>query len=406
MPSAELPESFSSVGIAENATAAPETDLLNAARDAYSSARTESHHGTTPALPPALADIRGKSGTEILADLNKLPLFMTDLEENEGLEALRALAYEGTPLEVAAGFKERGNECFREKGWRDAKEFYGKGIDVLLVEVRKRQAGAGISSKLDGEGKGKGAEEDGEKVDGEKVDGGSQEGNRGPGSKLGESRSVPSGVAELQELYTGLRERAADQPTERQSVLQILQSAAGAGSDRRSRRCLRAWACNRPRQQSPATRRSRHHQAARHRRRPPSQGTRARPAPTLREHDAGYGAPGQGYQDAQDGSAARDGRRGHQARPRTYGSYIDPCVSDGVVVSTTSAVRLHQGLQRDRPAGASFELYTAATVGSARRVYHRRRGLLHGDGEGGAGEGGQEGATAAGAEWGHGGGCG
>jgi tetratricopeptide (TPR) repeat protein len=64
---------------------------------------------------------------------------MTDLEENDDLEALRALAYEGTPLEVATGFKERGNESFKEKGWKDAKEFYSKGINVLLIEVRKRQ---------------------------------------------------------------------------------------------------------------------------------------------------------------------------------------------------------------------------------------------------------------------------
>ncbi|OWP05516.1 hypothetical protein B2J93_7860 [Marssonina coronariae] len=161
----EIPESFnSSVRISENATVGHESDL-NAAPNACSSNPTTSQDGTTPALPPALAEIRDKSGTEILADLNKLPLFMTDLEENEGLEALKALAYEGTPLEVAAGFKERGNECFKEKGWRDAKEFYGKGIDVLLIEVRKRQARATLTSKVSGKGNGKGVEEDGEKID-------------------------------------------------------------------------------------------------------------------------------------------------------------------------------------------------------------------------------------------------
>ncbi len=86
-----------------------------------------------------MAALRNKSADEILADLNKTPLFMTSLEENDDLEALRALAYEGTPLEVASGFKERGNESFKEKGYKDAKEFYSKAINVLLIEVRKRQ---------------------------------------------------------------------------------------------------------------------------------------------------------------------------------------------------------------------------------------------------------------------------
>ncbi|KAH6717342.1 putative Hsp70/Hsp90 co-chaperone CNS1 [Leptodontidium sp. MPI-SDFR-AT-0119] len=143
----ELPESFQdSVDISsplqtQNATPSPETDLLTAALNAHASSTPTTNDGTTtPALPPALADIRQKTGAEILADLNTVPLFMTDLEENDGIEALKALAYEGTPAEVAQGFKERGNESFVEKSWRDAKEFYERGINVLLVEVRKRQA--------------------------------------------------------------------------------------------------------------------------------------------------------------------------------------------------------------------------------------------------------------------------
>jgi tetratricopeptide (TPR) repeat protein len=92
-------------------------------------------------LPPAMAALRNKSADEILSDLNKTPLFMTSLEENDDLEALKALAYEGTPLEVSTGFKERGNESFKERGFKDAKEFYTKAINVLLLEVRKRQKG-------------------------------------------------------------------------------------------------------------------------------------------------------------------------------------------------------------------------------------------------------------------------
>jgi tetratricopeptide (TPR) repeat protein len=125
---------------------APPMDLLTQAINAFASTtpQTTNEDGSTgPTLPPAMAAMRNKSADEILAELNKTPLFMTSLEDNDDLEALKALAYEGTALEVAAGFKERGNESFKEKGFKDAKEFYGKGIQVLLLEVRKRQKGEG-----------------------------------------------------------------------------------------------------------------------------------------------------------------------------------------------------------------------------------------------------------------------
>lgn len=50
---------------------------------------------------------------------------------NVELEAIRALQYEGTPAEVAQGFKEQGNEMTRAKRWKDGKEFYSKGIAAL-----------------------------------------------------------------------------------------------------------------------------------------------------------------------------------------------------------------------------------------------------------------------------------
>lgn len=92
-----------------------------------------------PALSPARAWTENKSVDEVVAELKKSPLFMTELEENDDTEALRALAYEGSPLEVAGDFKERGNECFREKKWNDAREFYTKGVLVLAAEERKRR---------------------------------------------------------------------------------------------------------------------------------------------------------------------------------------------------------------------------------------------------------------------------
>lgn len=142
----ELSEDFhSSVKVSEPPNPnnpVPGPDLFTQAMNAFASRDAPStQDGTTPALPPGMAALRHKSADEILKDLNKVPLFMTELEENDELEAMKALAYEGTPAEVAQGFKERGNESFKEKGWKDAKEFYTKAIQVLLIEVRKRQKG-------------------------------------------------------------------------------------------------------------------------------------------------------------------------------------------------------------------------------------------------------------------------
>lgn len=93
-----------------------------------------------PELSPGRSMTSGMTLDETLADLKKSPLFMEELDmENEDVAALQALAYEGTPLENAANFKEQGNECFREKRWFDAKEFYGKGIAILAAEETKRK---------------------------------------------------------------------------------------------------------------------------------------------------------------------------------------------------------------------------------------------------------------------------
>lgn len=96
---------------------------------------------TRPDLPPALTRNAGKTVDEVFADLNKSPLFMTELEENDDTAALQALSYEGTPLENSADFRERGNDCFKVRGYVDAKEFYTKGILVLAAEERKRSKG-------------------------------------------------------------------------------------------------------------------------------------------------------------------------------------------------------------------------------------------------------------------------
>lgn len=94
-----------------------------------------------PELSPGRAMTSKKTVDEVVAELKKTPFFMTELEENDDTEALKALAYEGTPLEVGADFKDQGNECFRVKRWADAKEFYTKGVLVLAAEERKRVRG-------------------------------------------------------------------------------------------------------------------------------------------------------------------------------------------------------------------------------------------------------------------------
>ncbi|KAF1816393.1 hypothetical protein P152DRAFT_121674 [Eremomyces bilateralis CBS 781.70] len=87
-----------------------------------------------PALPPLLADAGEKSIDEQLKDLQSHPMFMKSLpnEPNEFVEALQAMAYEGTRAEVAANFREQGNDCFKTGHWRNAAEFYTKAIDHLI----------------------------------------------------------------------------------------------------------------------------------------------------------------------------------------------------------------------------------------------------------------------------------
>lgn len=92
----------------------------------------------TPALPPDIAEVKNTTAEEFLRQLNKMPLFMTELDEtgaddvspNEALEAIRALQYEGPPEEIAANFKLQGNERFKVKLYKDARTFYTKALAV------------------------------------------------------------------------------------------------------------------------------------------------------------------------------------------------------------------------------------------------------------------------------------
>ncbi|GAP92037.2 putative tpr repeat protein [Rosellinia necatrix] len=106
-----------------------------------------------PELSPGRAMTRKKTVDEVVAELKRSPFFMTELEENDETEALKALAYEGTPLENAAEFKERGNECFASRRWADAKEFYTKGVLILAAEERKRKQAAVAAEAVEAGGK-------------------------------------------------------------------------------------------------------------------------------------------------------------------------------------------------------------------------------------------------------------
>lgn len=90
-----------------------------------------------PELPPQLAEFSQKSVDDVITELNRLPFFMNQLDEtdgeggeNVGLEALKSLAYDGEPDEVATNFKNQGNDCFKAKKYKDAIEFYTSGLDM------------------------------------------------------------------------------------------------------------------------------------------------------------------------------------------------------------------------------------------------------------------------------------
>lgn len=90
-----------------------------------------------PALPQEVKAVNDTSFDERFAELNRIPLFMQDLDETDGssgtntsLEALKSLAFDGEPWEIATSFKENGNESFKRKSYKDAIEFYTKAIQT------------------------------------------------------------------------------------------------------------------------------------------------------------------------------------------------------------------------------------------------------------------------------------
>lgn len=94
--------------------------------------------GVAPALPPAMVEHQRQTVDDLIKMMNRTPLFMTELDETDGeggenleLEALKALAYEGTRAEIAQNFREQGNDQAKVKNWLDAKEFYDRALAAL-----------------------------------------------------------------------------------------------------------------------------------------------------------------------------------------------------------------------------------------------------------------------------------
>ncbi len=85
----------------------------------------------TAELPP----VQQKTADELVAEMKKMPLFMTSMddmdEDNDMLEAIKALVYEGTRAEVADNFRVQGNDCVKTKQWREARDSYTKALAAL-----------------------------------------------------------------------------------------------------------------------------------------------------------------------------------------------------------------------------------------------------------------------------------
>lgn len=90
-----------------------------------------------PDLPPQLSQFANKTTDDVIKEINRLPFFMTELDDTDGeggdnqtLEALKSLAYDGEPHEVAANFKNQGNDCYKLKQYKDAVQYYTQGLEV------------------------------------------------------------------------------------------------------------------------------------------------------------------------------------------------------------------------------------------------------------------------------------
>lgn len=120
-------------------TAEKSLDTLLDERMSLQDGSTNSESAASAALPPSMQKVKETSVDELLKEMNRVPLFMSSLDETDGeggeniaLEALKALAYEGTRAEIAQNFREQGTELIRtEKRYPEARDFYTKALQAL-----------------------------------------------------------------------------------------------------------------------------------------------------------------------------------------------------------------------------------------------------------------------------------
>ncbi|KXT18402.1 hypothetical protein AC579_8148 [Pseudocercospora musae] len=145
--------------MAQNESHGPTTHAITAADNvAHSSPQRHADdfvEAVSAQMPPGMRTREQKSADELLKELNRVPLFMTSLDETDGeggenvmLEAIKALAYEGTKAEVAANFREQGNEQARAKNWKDARDFYTQAIQTLRGTLKTTEAEPDASVKV------------------------------------------------------------------------------------------------------------------------------------------------------------------------------------------------------------------------------------------------------------------
>ncbi|KAJ3043836.1 40S ribosomal protein [Rhizophlyctis rosea] len=85
--------------------------------------------------PPVAGPVQ-KDPEALMKEIMNTPLFMDrlptaeDAEENETLAAIQSLVYDGNPDEIATNFKNQGNDCYKQKDYRNAIQYYNKGLQA------------------------------------------------------------------------------------------------------------------------------------------------------------------------------------------------------------------------------------------------------------------------------------
>lgn len=83
-----------------------------------------------------------------MKSLDQMPFFMREMPKDDqeidpaqqdALEALKSLAFDGTPDEVAANFKDQGNQNFVAKRFREAMIFYTQALEAHPTDEKLRE---------------------------------------------------------------------------------------------------------------------------------------------------------------------------------------------------------------------------------------------------------------------------